>query len=579
LRHTASARLLICGFALALSAAACGLSGPEPVDGHLARPLHSTAVCERVAAAATRAVQAVDGVTGDHDADQLVAVHARDRVGVARFRIRRSLRPAVTDVYDSLDRLQSAWLEDSDAAVNQAVTTVARQTSALERRCGTQSQPPVQLPAGAHKIKHVIVIMQENRSFDHYFGTFPGADGIPMKDGVPTVCLPNPAIDGCSSPEHHSIAEFDHGGPHTYDDSLADINDGKMNNFIRQWEGTRVYCHEPGNEVKPTCVYESQHPDVMAYHDGGDIPNYWEYAQRFVLQDHMFEPDLGWSQPAHLAMVSGWSAVCKDPYLAVTCQESITFNDVDNAWPHAPSYGWTDITYLLHKYGVSWRYYIATGSLNDCEGTTDEEITCSAGTKAIGTPEPWNPLPDFTDVRNSHQVKYVQQHPEFFEAAREGTLPSVAWVLPGWDRSEHPPATVSRGQAWVTRVVNAVMESPDWESSAIFVAWDDWGGFYDHVVPPRLDAFSYGLRVPAFMISPYARSGMIDHQVLSFDAYLKFIEDLFMDGARLDPLTDGRWDPRSRVAEDAPQLGDLMDEFDFQQEPLDPIVLPEYPSG
>ena len=109
----------------------------------------------------------------------------------------------------------------------------------------------------------------------------------------------------------------------------------------------------------------------MAYHDAGDIPNYWEYAQRFVLQDHMFEPHLGWSRPAHLAELgSGWSAVCKNPYLAVTCQESSTFNDVDNAWPHAPSYGWTDITYLLHKYGVSWRYYVATGSLNDCEGTS-----------------------------------------------------------------------------------------------------------------------------------------------------------------------------------------------------------------
>ena len=140
--------------------------------------------------------------------------------------------------------------------------------------------------------------------------------------------------------------------------------------------------------------------------------------------------------------ISQWSpagARSGDPYLAVTCQESITFNDVDNAWPHAPSYGWTDITYLLHKYGVSWRYYVATGSLNDCEGTTDETITCSAGTKAIGTPEPWNPLPDFTDVRATHQVKYVQQHPEFFAAAKAGTLPSVSWVLPGWDRSEHPP--------------------------------------------------------------------------------------------------------------------------------------------
>jgi phospholipase C len=125
----------------------------------------------------------------------------------------------------------------------------------------------------------------------------------------------------------------------------------------------------------------------------------------------------------------------------------------------------------------------------------------------------------------------------------------------------------------VTGLVNAVMRSPDWQSSAIFLAWDDWGGFYDHVAPPRVDANGYGLRVPALLISPYARRGYIDHQTLSFDAYLKFVEDVFLGGARIDPKTDGRPDPRPTVRENVPLLGDLAQEFDFAQQPRAPLIL------
>jgi phospholipase C len=121
------------------------------------------------------------------------------------------------------------------------------------------------------------------------------------------------------------------------------------------------------------------------------------------------------------------------------------------------------------------------------------------------------------------------------------------------------------------------MESPDWDSTAIFVAWDDWGGLYDNVPPPHVDRNGYGLRVPAFMISPYAKQGYIDHQTLSFDAYDKFIEDDFLGGQRVDPQTDGRPDPRPDVRENAPQLGDLMNEFDFTQQPLPPMILPVHP--
>jgi len=133
------------------------------------------------------------------------------------------------------------------------------------------------------------------------------------------------------------------------------------------------------------------------------------------------------------------------------------------------------------------------------------------------------------------------------------------------------------GQAYVTALVNAVMKSPDWNSTAIFLGWDDWGGFYDHVAPPTVDLNGYGLRVPSITISPYAKKGYIDNQTLSQDAYLKFIEDDFLGGGRLDPATDGRPDPRPDVREDAAILGNLIQEFDFNQTPRPPLLLPTNP--
>ena len=121
------------------------------------------------------------------------------------------------------------------------------------------------------------------------------------------------------------------------------------------------------------------------------------------------------------------------------------------------------------------------------------------------------------------------------------------------------------------------MRSKDWNSTAIFLAWDDWGGFYDHVVPPTVDQNGYGLHVPGLVISPYARPGYVDHQTLSFDAYDKFIEDDFLNGQRLDPKTDGRPDPRPTVRENVPILGDLTKDFDFTQAPRPPILLPLHP--
>src|SRR4029077_14741140 len=163
-------------------------------------------------------------------------------------------------------------------------------------------------------------------------------------------------------------------------------------------------------------------------------------------------------------------------------------------------------------------------------------------------------LPGFTSFGDGERdgvTDNVKPVEDYLNSAADGSLPSVAWIFPTSATSEHPTSasTVRTGMAYVTRLINAAMQGPDWNSTAIFLTWDDWGGFYDHVVPPKVDENGYGLRVPGLVISPYAKKGYIDHQTLSFDAYLKFAEDLFLNGQRLAPKTDGRPDPRPDVRE------------------------------
>jgi phospholipase C len=427
-------------------------------------------------------------------------------------------------------------------------------------------------PPGIHKIKHVVVIMQENRSFDSYFGTYPGVDGIPRG-----ACVRDPR-GGCLKPYHVS-KDRNIGGPHALKNAVRDINGGAMDGFVREAVSARKACVDPHD---PVCSSPAAGSDVMGYHDAREIPNYWAYARNYVLQDHMFEPNKSWSLPAHLLAVSAWSAKCSvkgDPMSCVSAPDlPATPPDFrGNLKKRIPDYAWTDITYLLHKHNVSWRYYVFSGTQPDCED--DAAISCRPIPQDAKTPGIWNPLPWFDTVRENWQLSNITPLGNFFKAARKGKLPAVSWVVPTQKVSEHPPGLVSAGQAYVTTLVNAIMRSPNWSSTAIFLTWDDWGGFYDHVLPPTVDAESYGLRVPGLVISPYAKRGYIDHQILSFDAYLKFIEDDFLDGERLNPKTDGRPDPRPYVREDVPLLGNLVDDFDFTQRPRPPIVLDPYPGA
>jgi phospholipase C len=413
---------------------------------------------------------------------------------------------------------------------------------------------------GLQNIQHVVVIMQENRSFDEYFGKYPGANGIPAG-----VCNPDPLTGACVQPYHDSN-DSNHGGGHGPDSFPPDVNGGRMDGYVGQY-----YKHWGMTSCSPvpasgTCS------DVMGYKDETDIPNYYSYAKNYALQDAMFESIPSWSRTSHAAMVSGWSATCpKGSTNPMSCSSALPTGDHQDDPPSAtgdcddfdpvpggcgvPDYAWTDITYLLHKAGVSWKYY--TGS---------------------DTPEMWKPIGDFQDVHADGETANVQNVSNFMSEAASGTLPRVSWIVPGHHVSDHPAlnggSRVSDAESYVTSLVNAVMQGPNWGSSAVFVAWDDWGGFYDHVRPPNIgDANGLGLRVPGLMISPFAKLGYIDHQNLSFDSYLKFIEDVFLGGQRID-ATDGRPDSRPSVRESSPILGDLAQEFDFTQLPRPPMFLP-----
>ena len=362
-----------------------------------------------------------------------------------------------------------------------------------------------------------------------------------------------------------------------------------MDGFLREAQGKTANCTGPDD---PFCSPDAG-KDALGYHDAREIPNYWTYAQQFVLQDHMFEPNASWSLPAHLFLLSLWSAKCKTASDPMSCISALENPDQtppyvppgngaasapappgnDNVTP--PNYAWTDLTYLLHRDNVSWGYFLATGVEPDCANPAD--IACPAVPQNSRTPGVWNPLPFFDTVHQDGQLGNIQQTDLFLRDAKAGTLPSVSWVVPSGATSEHPPSNVGLGQAYVTSLVNAVMQGPDWSSTAIFLTWDDWGGFYDNVAPPTVDSNGYGLRVPGLVISPYAKQGYVDHQTLSFDAFAKFIEDDFLGGARLDPATDGRPDSRPDVRENATVLGNLVNDFNFDQAPRAPIVLPLQP--
>jgi len=436
-----------------------------------------------------------------------------------------------------------------------------------------QAAPRIDAAAGIGNLDHLVFVVQENRSYDHYFGTFPRGNGLPRKaDGSFKVCVPDPAIGGRCRRPFHDPNQYDLGGPHGLEASKIDVAGGRMDGYVRAFRLKGTPCthgQSPEWSCRQAASGPGGTPDVMGFHTAKEIPNYWELARRYVLQDRMFAPVDSWTLPSHLFLVSGWSASCSNPRDPMTCRSD---KNAPALWTKyfvakgmdAPApYAWANITWLLDKGGVSWSYFVGPH-------TCTVKPKCGLGYDDKTTVPAQNPLPGFRTVREtSGSLNNVRFNDEYFAEANAGSLPSVSWVMPTRGRGEHPSDRIADGEGWVSRVLNAAMQGPDAARTAVFLVWDDWGGFYDHVKPTRVDRNGYGIRVPGLLISPYASRDLnVDHQLLSFDAYLKLIEDRFLGGRRLDGRNWGWPDPRPTTREDVPALGDLRLAFDWSQDPI-----------
>jgi phospholipase C len=331
-------------------------------------------------------------------------------------------------------------------------------------------------------IKHFITLMQQNRSFDHYFGTYPGADGIPAGTCMP-VSLSKPS-SRCIKPfrlRDQPVKELGHN-----ESIFADqYRDGRMKGFIH---GIR----QATGRVEPA---------VMGHYDEREIPHYWSLAEEYVLFDRFFSSASAGSLRNSMYWVTGTPGNYND--------ESI------------PPSGFGSLRTIfdrLEARGISWKFYVQN---------YDPAITFrNRGGGDRSSQIRWMPLLSFGRyVGNPKLSSHIVDLEEYFQDLQRGTLPSVAYIVaPSGGASEHAPGNVAVGQRFVTQLVNSLMRSEHWKSSAFMWSYDGWGGWYDHVRPPRVDSFGYGFRVPALLVSPYARRSYVDSTTLDSTSILKFIE-------------------------------------------------------
>ncbi len=376
---------------------------------------------------------------------------------------------------------------------------------------GARSPGAAQGPWTTTPIEHFIVLMQENHSFDNYFGTYPGADGFPDDLCLP-VDLSDPAA-GCAVP-------FPLGDTPVLDLSysneifLAQFNEGAMDGFIS--------------------VFRDQGFDTdvaVGYYDRRDLPFYWKMADDYVLFDRFFTSASTGSIPNHLYWVAG-----------VPGGETI---------PPEGFQGIPTIFDVLEANGISWKFYIQN---YDPRITYRTRLEAPPNRAAQVVWAPVLAMDRFLDdpVLASKIVDLEQ----YFIDLESGTLPSVAYIVPS-GASEHPPGSIQAGQRFVKSLINALLVSEFWAHSAFLWTYDDWGGFYDHVAPPQVDEFGYGFRAPALLVSPYARRGFIDSTTLDFTSILRFIED--------------NWDLPPLAARDA-SANSIAGAFDFESPPRPPVI-------
>lgn len=346
-------------------------------------------------------------------------------------------------------------------------------------------------------IEHVIVIVQENHTFDNYFGTYPGANGITNSTNVPDA----PGSNRYLHPFHLTNDTSRHDLCHSWGCAHAAYDNGSMDGFFSAENSS----------------------STLGYYDYRDIPYYWDYASQFVLMDNYFSSEMSQSFPNHIYLLAGQA----DGVTANKYNLTLNFNSVLDE---------------LNSKSITWKYY--------------------AG--GFGATNGWNPVPAFTSYK-SNSISFYRHmaFPSTFTTDISNsslTLPSVVFIMPGNSQeSEHPPNDVKAGEHRVVGIINSVMQSPYWNSTAIFLTWDDYGGWYDHVAPPQVDAYGYGFRVPCLIISPYAKQGFIDHTLADHTSILKFIEAVF---------------GLPSLAQRDSKANNLMEAFDFMQSPRAPLILP-----
>jgi phospholipase C len=368
-------------------------------------------------------------------------------------------------------------------------------------------------PKPATPIKHFVFLMQENHTFDNYFGAYPGADGRPAN-----VCQPidvNDPAKGCVKPEHlGSKAVLDLG--HSRAVFQAQYRNGRMDGFVDAYARTGEKGTLP-----------------VGYYDDRDIPYYYNVADNYVLFDRFFSSAHAGSGVNHVFWVTA------------------TPGNADSE--SLPKDGFKDLPTIfdrLEAAGVSWKFYVQNYD------PTNTFRNPAKGDRASQTV--WVPLLAYPRYLDDPKLfSHIQDLGQYYRDAQAGTLPAVAFIAPAGS-SEHPPGRIQAGQTFVRTILTEMMRSPEWPTSAFMWSYDDWGGWYDHVKPPQIDAAGYGFRVPTLLVSPYARKGFVDHVTMDYTSALKFIEENW----GVAPLAD-----RDRRA------NSIASAFDFTQAPRPPVLL------
>jgi phospholipase C len=369
----------------------------------------------------------------------------------------------------------------------------------------------------ATPIKHLVVLLQENHTFDNYFGSYPGADGRPRD-----VCMPvDPSRPGkgCVRPFHigsNAIEPFD--PDHSQGTFRLQYDRGKLDGFVHALD-----------------VRNQDGALAMGYYDRADLPFYWNLAGRYVLYDHFFSSARGGSFINHMYWVAGRPAATGD------------------RMPTGHGLQLPTIFDRLQQKGVSWKFYVQNYDPN----LNYRNVASAPPNRASQVT--WVPLLNYDRFIDDPALRsHIVDLRQYYVDLAHGTLPAVSYIVPSGP-SEHPPSSVLSGQVFVRGLITTLMESSAWKSSAFLLAYDDWGGWYDHVVPPRVDKGGYGFRVPAILVSPYARRGVVDHTQLDLTSILKFIEQNW----GVPPLASRDRNARS-----------IASGFDFSARPRRPAIVP-----